>query len=266
MNVANNYYFWEFWAPYDPANGYYGAHKCIFDGETKKIYIDPEINVVDVREDLYSDWKEWTAVRDNSKYPPAIRSTGGDPIGGGQFTGDIYFLINGWQVVADHEINMTGILFSDDYPSPYIITAGGGVIARVSSLAIAYNTGGSTGGASASEIWSYNTRTLTQTPTYNGPSAVEIRQEIDTASTRLATIDTKIDALPTPSEIADAVWDEDLSTHPTGAGSKIATIPTKEEIAEQTWQTPMTITLAPGTFGYYIAKKLLTVSKFIGLK
>lgn len=42
--------------------------------------------------------------------------------------------------------------------------------------------------------------------------------------------------------------------------------PTKEEIATEIWTTPLTITLPPGSFGHYIAKKILTVSKFIGLK
>lgn len=215
MNLVFNYTFWDFWAPYDPANGAYGYHKCVFDGENKKIYIDPEASDVDVREDIYSNWKEWSQVRDNAKFLPAIRATGGDPIGGGQFTGDIYFLINGWQIIIDHEINLTGILFSDDFPSPYIIEFGG-VVAKVSSLAIAYNTSGSSGsGITAADIWSYGTRTLTASPDYNGPSVVQIRQEMDTNSIALqeisatvADIDSAVATAPSAVDIADAVRTE----------------------------------------------------------
>lgn len=198
-----NYGFWEFWSPIDPANGFFGEHKCIFDGEEKLIYINAEINDVDVRVDLYSDWKEWVQVRDNSKYPQAIRTIGGDPVGGGLYAGDIYFLINGWRMVITHDINMTGVLYSDDYPSPFIIEAGGGIRSIVSNLVLAYDsTGGS--GASAADVWSYPTRTLTA---FNGPTAVQIRQEMDTNSTKLTSINNTVNALdiPTAEEIADQV-------------------------------------------------------------
>lgn len=201
-----NYGYWEFWAPIDPANGFFGEHICSFDGDNKLIYINPEISTVDVRTDLYSDWKEWVQVRENSKYLPAIRATGGDPVGSGLYAGDIYFLINGWRVVITHDIVMTGVLYSDDYPSPFIIQPGGGVRSVVSNLVLAYDsTGGS--GASAYEVWNYPIRTLTATPTYNGPTAVQIRQEIDTNSTRLQAIQTTVNAIdpPTAIEIADQV-------------------------------------------------------------
>jgi hypothetical protein len=70
-------------------------HKCTFDGINKIITVGPNTSTVSVRTDIYSDWKEWSQIRDNAKFLPAIRTTGGDPIGGGAFTGDVYFLING---------------------------------------------------------------------------------------------------------------------------------------------------------------------------
>lgn len=174
-----NYGYWEFWSPYDPVNAAYGNHKCIFDGENKKIYVNPAESEVDVKINLYSDWKEWVSVRDNAKFLPAIRTTGGDPIGGGQFTGDTYFLINGWQVIIDHFVDFNGILFSDDYDSPFVILAGGGVNSTVSSLAIAYNTTGSSGSSvTPEEIWAYQNRTLTSAPVYDGPSTQDIADAV----------------------------------------------------------------------------------------
>jgi hypothetical protein len=120
MQVTLNYGYWEFWAPYDPANGYYGDQKCIFDGENKLIYINPNISQINIKQDLYSNWKEWVQVRDNSKFLPAIRSTGGDPVGSGVYTGDVYFLINNWRIFLDHAVDITGVLYSDNYSSPYI--------------------------------------------------------------------------------------------------------------------------------------------------
>ena len=206
MILTTNYNFWEFWAPYDPANGYFGEHKCIFDGAEKKIYINPEVTQLDVKADLYSDWKEWVMVRDNAKYLPAMRSIGGDPIGGGQYAGDLYFLINGWQIIIDHTVSMTGNLFSDDYDSPFVIVYGG-VTSKVSNLAFAYNTTGGSTGPSAQQIWEYANRSLTASPTYNGPSAAQIRQEMDEYSIKLAQIKAILDSMniPTPVEIRQEI-------------------------------------------------------------
>jgi hypothetical protein len=228
MNVTTNYGYWEFWAPYDPQNGFFGEHKCIFDGANKKIYINPEVDTLDVRQDIYSDWKEWAQVRDNTKFLPAIRSIGGDPIGNNQFAGDMYFLINGWQLVVDHLLYVNGILFSDDYNTPYIIDYGG-VIANVSNLALAYTSNAAVESAEvAVAVWGSDERTLT-TPV--PPTAVEIRQEIDNNSQKLDDIQTSVEAVP-----------------------------------QNVWTTPTTITLEPGTFGHFLLNKILTVAKFLGLK
>lgn len=94
-------------------------HRVVFNGVTRTITIGSNTTQIDVKQDLYSAWKEWTLVRDNSKYAPAFRVVGGDPIGDGIFAGDIYFLINDWKIILDHNINFVGVLFSDDYPSPF---------------------------------------------------------------------------------------------------------------------------------------------------
>lgn len=190
--VTANFGYWEFWAPYAPQEGFFGEHACIFDGENKLIYVNPNISEISVKEDVYSDWKEWTQVRDHAKFLPAIRTTGGDPIGAaGEFTGDVYFLINGWRFVIDHSLNIDGVIYSDDYDSPYIQTDGTQIVTnKVSSLVsvIAPQISGIT-----------------------VPTVVEIRQEMDTNSSKLLSIKNKVDTLnnaPSAETVADAVRTE----------------------------------------------------------
>jgi hypothetical protein len=187
--VTANYGYWEFWTPYSPSDSSYGNQKCIFDGENRLIYFVPgELNI-SVKEDIYSNWKEWLQVRDNSKYLPALRTTGGDPVGGGLFAGDIYFMTNGWKVVIQEQVTVTGIIYDNDpTQSPFIVEAGGGLRNVVSNLAYAYNTSG-----------------------VSVPTVTEIRQEMDNNSAKLASINTKVQTLqngPSAATIADAVRTE----------------------------------------------------------
>ena len=204
MYTTLGYGFWEFWAPYDPVNGVYGAHKCLFDGENKLIFIEPSVSEVSVKEDIYSDWKEWASVRDNSKFLPAIRTTGGDIISAGQYTGDIYFLTNGWQILIDHSVNIDGVLFSDDYPSPFIRQTGTQIVTnKVSSLVTTVETGAT----SAQDLWNYGNRSLT----IPVPTVAQIRQEMDASSVKLEQIKTKTDTItsaPSAESIASAVRTE----------------------------------------------------------
>lgn len=135
MFSSTYYGFWEFWAPYDPQAGYYGQQKVVFDGPNKKIYVVPDSGSISVKEDIYSNWKEWVQVRDHAKYEQAIRVSGGDPIADGTTTGDIYFLINGWQIIVDQNLDIYGVIFSDDFDSPFLREDGTNiVINRVSNL------------------------------------------------------------------------------------------------------------------------------------
>lgn len=95
-------------------------HKCTFDAVNKLIVVSNNVTDLDIKTDLYSSWKEWVLIRDNAKYPQAFRTTGGDPIGGGRYTGDVYFLVNGWKVVVDlTKVKISGVLYSDDYDTAY---------------------------------------------------------------------------------------------------------------------------------------------------
>lgn len=106
---------WGAWSP-DWALG----NKVDFDGASKLIYVHPEVTTLDVRQDIYSAWVDWVLLRDNSKFLPAIRYTGFDPIGGGQFTGDTYFLTNEWKLLIDlRKVRVTGVLYSDNYDTAY---------------------------------------------------------------------------------------------------------------------------------------------------
>lgn len=63
-----------------------------------------------------------------------MRNIGGDPVGGGQFAGDLYFLMNGWQIVVSDTINVNGVLYHDDGIAPYLVMPGGGVTSTVSAI------------------------------------------------------------------------------------------------------------------------------------
>ena len=113
--------------------------KCTFVGETRQIIINPGFTDISVKTDIYSGWKEWVALRDNTKFPPAIRSIGGDKISETESAGDLYFLQNGWRIVVNHSVKLKGVLYHDDGIDPYIVN-GGGVQATASS--IVQNVGG----------------------------------------------------------------------------------------------------------------------------
>lgn len=141
--------FWDDWQLY---------HKVTFDGANRLIYVNPDVTEISVKEDIYSDWKEWFRVRDNGKFLPAIRTTGGDPIGGGEFTGDIYFLTNNWRIVIDHGFNVDGVIYSDNFPSPFIQLPGTNLVTnKVSALVLTASGGGSgtapTAQENAEAVW-----------------------------------------------------------------------------------------------------------------
>jgi len=121
-----------------------------FDGPTKTISLSGTSSL-NIKEDVYSAWKRWVQQGDNSKYLPAIRSIGGDPVGNGLFAADIYFMLNGWKIIISSDIRVSGILYDETSGIPYIVQPGGSVYATVSNLAYGVSTSGG-GGASASDV------------------------------------------------------------------------------------------------------------------
>ena len=103
-------YDWDYWEL---------GHKVTFDGLERTITVNPDVTEIDIKIDVYSDWKEWVRLQSNLRYTPAIRAIGGDATSGGQTAGDIYFLRNNWLLVIDlTQTRLTGVIFSDDYDSP----------------------------------------------------------------------------------------------------------------------------------------------------
>lgn len=167
------------WAAWSPDWALYD--KVDFDGVNKIIYVHPEVTTLDIRGDVYTSWVDWVALRDNLKFLPAIRTTGLDSIGGGVYTGDVYFLINGWKLSVDlQKVKVTGVLYSDDYDTAYYTPS---LVpqypATVSALVNTVSVSGSTGGS--------------------GPTAAQIRAEIDANSVKLNSIKNTVDLLPTTS-------------------------------------------------------------------
>lgn len=95
-------------------------HKVTFDGVNKLIIINETETIISVKEDIYSAWKEWAQLRDNTKFLPAVRTIGGDPLGSGQYAGDTYFMTNGWRILVQNSCTINGVIYSDDFPSPFI--------------------------------------------------------------------------------------------------------------------------------------------------
>jgi hypothetical protein len=127
----------------------------IFDGSNKIITLTAGTITLDVK-DLYSRWKDWVGLSDNSKFDPAFaNSVGGDSLGGGQFIGGYFFLQNGWLIrpqEANHTLFVEGNLFPIPDSAPlFTLTTGDyqvNIQMRVSSLTQAVSTGGSGGGDS----------------------------------------------------------------------------------------------------------------------
>lgn len=79
-----------------------------------------ETDVTFTAQDIYEAWKDWMLIGDNSKYLPAMDSTGGESLGGGERLGAAIFLLtgNGWRICPDTtesevRIVIVGNLFSN---------------------------------------------------------------------------------------------------------------------------------------------------------
>ena len=108
MFITAYYFHWDVWNL---------NHKLVFDGENKLIIIPNGITEIDVKVDIYSDWKEWSQLRDNTKYEAAIRAVGGNEIAIQRALGGTFFLINGWRIKGPDTnavITLNGNIFTDN--------------------------------------------------------------------------------------------------------------------------------------------------------
>ena len=110
--------FWEYWQLY---------HKVTFDGPNKLILINDGETDIDVKVDIYSDWKEWMLLESNMGFLPAVRTIGGEPTVGNQSIGATFFLINGWKIrtwEGDQRLIVVGNLYSEDGSPTFVPTVG----------------------------------------------------------------------------------------------------------------------------------------------
>lgn len=141
------YGWWNYWALY---------HKVTFDGTNKLILINYGETIIDIKEEIYSAWKEWSQVDDNLKFLAAMRAVGGDPTVGSSFLGSTFFLINGWRIrtwEGDQNLQLNGNLFVDGGGNPFVPTLDPHnilITTQRSNLVDLLIVSGSNGGASGS--------------------------------------------------------------------------------------------------------------------
>ena len=122
------------------------------DGATKRIILD-SANVS--ASQIWSAWVDWREA--NPQWTLAFRQAGGDALGGGLFIPPYFFLQAGWKVrpmEADHQLSITGNLFTEDGSSPIVNTLGNyNVIAQytVPVQAQAMATSGGSGGLTSEQ-------------------------------------------------------------------------------------------------------------------
>jgi len=99
-----------------------------FDGAAKLIIVSVGVTEIDVEADVYSAWKRWMLLSDNSKWPIAMRTVGGDPLSETKTLGATFFLLNSWRIrpqEADHWLTVNGNLYTDPAgASPFVSTLG----------------------------------------------------------------------------------------------------------------------------------------------
>ena len=108
MWTSAYYNYWGYWEL---------RHKVTFDGPNKLIIINNSVTELDVQTDIYSDWKEWLLLEDNTKYLQALNTVGGEPTVAGQRLDVTYFLINGWKIKpypGSYDLNIVGNIFDLD--------------------------------------------------------------------------------------------------------------------------------------------------------
>jgi hypothetical protein len=200
------------------------AGKVTFDGPNKLIIINFGENDIDVKIDLYSDYKEWLLIGDNTKYLLAMTAIGGDPIGPGRFLGTTFFLENGWKIrpyEGNHTLTVTGNLFTRDGSSPFVPTLGTFNVAinlSTSNLIDTIATGGGGSGPTASqiatEVWNRNAASHNTAGTFGNvvnntnTTVATIAATVAILDTRTTTIESKIDGVDLKVELVDDKVDD----------------------------------------------------------
>jgi hypothetical protein len=157
MSSVQFYNFWDNWLLY---------HKVIFDGVDRIIYVTDGVLELDVKNDIYSSWKEWIQTYDNYKWAQAFRAVGGDPTVGINSLGSTFFLVNGWKIqpwTGFYRLQVSGNLFSEDGSSPYLPATGNARVLIESTVSNIVSVVEPGVGQIAGSVWgadlsSYNTQ------------------------------------------------------------------------------------------------------------
>ncbi len=94
--------------------------KVTFHGNERLISINPQVSEINVRVDLYSEWKKWFVAGHNAAYLPAFRYAGGDLIIDNTYSLETYILLNGWKISLAHDCVFDGILSTDNNTTPFV--------------------------------------------------------------------------------------------------------------------------------------------------
>jgi len=98
-----------------------------FDGELKLVIVNQGITNLNIKDDVYSNWKEWLSVYDYMKYEQAFRSVGGDPLPSGDNLGSTFFLMNGWKMrtwEGNHTLDVVGNIYTESGQPVFVLTLG----------------------------------------------------------------------------------------------------------------------------------------------
>lgn len=93
------------------------AEKVTFNPNEKIISINSGETEIDVQSHIYSAWKRWINIGDNSKYEQAMRTVGGDALTATKSLGSTFFLMNGWRIRPPEEntvLTIIGNIYHDD--------------------------------------------------------------------------------------------------------------------------------------------------------
>lgn len=194
--------------------------KVTFDPTVQRIYIHSGEIELDVKADLYSDAKEdWLNTEGFSKYEFPFEVIGGDPTVGAQYISPYFFMIEDWHLQpfeADHELTLIGNLFRQ--------------------------LGGSVAKPTSGEYTVSIDRITTITLVESGAGSLTTEEH------------NQLMSLPSQADIADGVWDEQLSGH-TDVGSAGEALSdagggaSPSAIADAVWDEPRADHVVAGTFG-----------------
>ena len=117
------------------------ATKVTISGITKLIVVKNGITDINFQLDVYSAWKDWVFLTSgsepNSKFFPALRTTGGDPTIGSGSIAPYFFFINGWRMrpyEGDHTLNIEGNVAVDESADGFILPTTGSSTVLVNSI------------------------------------------------------------------------------------------------------------------------------------